>query len=221
MRCHSYRPLRKLTTCLAGLLMLVFVTGCAGVQGAGNQPYLPQANSGSSPTPGTSQSQGTPEPGSIAFTGPVQSVNANTIAVKMPNGQSLTAGIVNGQTDLSDFNGTPPNQGQVVQIKATASTGGSFTATKIKQEDGDNGADQNIVEYEGLTTSAVGSDRVLHFRVGNQDFNFTLGPTTNLEDFQGNAQAIGNNQSIKVKVQFQGTSATVLQVERSNQESND
>src|SRR5579859_4597664 len=42
---------------------------------------------------------GTPEPGKISFIGKVQSYNAGTLVVSMPNNQSLSMSAVNGQTE--------------------------------------------------------------------------------------------------------------------------
>lgn len=213
MRRHFYPKVQKMIVCVAGLLMLVFVAGCAGVSGVG--PNLSVQGTNVSSNNNGSQG-GTPVPGSISFTGPVQSVNSSSIVAKQPNGQTLTAKIVNGQTDLSDFNGGLPGQGQVVDMNAAANTDGSFTAVEIKPADSNDATDQNTVKFDGVVTSAVGADNVLHFRVGTQDFSFTLNATTDLSDFQNNAGSIGSDQAIEVKVQFQGTSATVLEVSAQN-----
>jgi len=78
---------------------------------------------------------------------------------------------------------------------------GSFTATILKPaQTGD--LDLNVIAYTGITTSAVGADRVLHFTVGTRSYTFTLPPTADLSDFGGNAQAIANNVPVKVKVQY-------------------
>ena len=78
---------------------------------------------------------------------------------------------------------------------------GSFTATILKPAvSGD--PDRNVIAYTGITTSTVGADRVLHFTVGDKSYTFPLPATAVLNDFGGNAQAIGNNVSVKVKVQF-------------------
>jgi hypothetical protein len=138
----------------------------------------------------------------------------------MPNGQPLTASIVSGQTDLTDFQGALPAQSQTVALKAIANADGSFTAKEIKAADGTDSTDQNTITYAGVVTSSVGADNVLHFRVGTQDFSFTLGPTTDLTDFQNNAQSIGSNQAIEVKVAFQGTTPTVVKVSLQNDQNN-
>jgi len=213
-----HNSLQKFVIGIAGLLMLLLVTACAGVL----QPNV--TNSGGPGTgtglPGSTGSQGTPVPGQIAFIGPVQSVSSSSIGVKLPSGQTLTASIVNGQTDLSDFNGSLPGQGQTVKITVSANTDGSFTAIKIKAADSGDTANENIITFDGVVTSPVGSDHTLHFRVGTHDFSFKLSAATDLGDFNGNDQSIGNNTAIEVKVQFQGSNITVLKVSLQNNSQN-
>jgi len=172
----------------------------------------PQAN----PTeqPNVTEPQTSLEQGNISFIGKVQSVGNNRIVVSMPNGQTLSMSI-NSQTDLSDFNGALPTTGTLVKVEATANTDGSFTASTVKPATpGD--LDQNVIDYHGVTTSAVGSDRVLHFKVATKSYSFTIGSTANLSDFNNNAQSIGNNLQVKVEVQFNGATGTVIQVGDSN-----
>jgi hypothetical protein len=159
-------------------------------------------------TPNTNDTPATNEPGNISFTGTVQSVSANSIVVSMPDGRSLTMSIVNGQTDESDFNGQQITKGQLIQVEATANTDGSFLATKLKQADSAN----NVVDFQGVTTGAVGSDHVIHFAVGNKGFSYAIGSNADLGDFNGNAQSIGNNASVKVEVTFNGTTGSVTKV---------
>ncbi len=169
----------------------------------GIETETPQANS--------TQTTGPNEPGSIEFTGKVQQVLNNSIVVSMPSGQSLTMSIVSGQTDLKDFNNVVPSVGQLVKVKSVANTDGSFMATKLSTADATD-SDLNVVQYQGVTTSAVGSDNVIHFNVGNQSFSFTIGANTNLHDFNNNAQSIGSNQPVKVEVMFQGNNGIVQKV---------
>src|SRR5205085_1350164 len=68
-----------------------------------NNDGTPQANETATPEP-----QGQNEPGKISFIGPVKSVNNSSIVVALPDGSTLSMSIVNGQTDLSDFNGALP-----------------------------------------------------------------------------------------------------------------
>jgi hypothetical protein len=180
-------------------------------------------NSGTDPqendnaTPGVEQTEvpGAPELGSISFTGTVKSVSNSNIQVSMPDGKVLSMNIVNGQTDLGE-NGTLPTVGQLIKVKAITNSDGSFMAKSLKVADSNDMQDQNVVEYQGVTTSAVGSDGVIHFKVGNDNYSYTINAsTTQVKDFP-NAQAIGANQPVKVKVQFNGSTAVVLQVQNSN-----
>lgn len=183
----------------------------------------PTQNDNATPGVGTAEPAGTSNPnepasqGNIAFTGKVQSVSASSIVVSMPDGQALSMNIVNGQTDLSTFSGGHPTVNQTLKVKANANADGSFTATELKPTDNGDTQDQSQVDYQGVTTSAVGSDNHLHFKVGSKSFDFVITPgTTKLSDFNNNAQSIGNNQAIKVSAQFQGATATVLKVENAS-----
>ncbi|MGZ3617574.1 MAG: hypothetical protein ACXWOL_12390 [Ktedonobacteraceae bacterium] len=171
----------------------------------------PEANE----TPDTNQTSSTNEPGSIDFIGSVQSANSNSVVVKMPDSSTLTL-VVNSQTDLSKLNGSLPNVNQIVKVSATASNG-NFIATELKPTDSGDLQDQNTVTFQGVTTQAVGSDRVIHFAVGNRSFSFPIISTAELKDFNGNAQSIANAASVKVQVQFNGTSGTALDVSNNGQ----
>ena len=165
-------------------------------------------------TPEPSQ---TPEPAgsvqnSIQFIGKVQSVSSSSITVAMPDGTNVSMSIVNGQTDMSDFNGTLPANGQLIKAEANANADGSYTATKLGTTDSGDVASQNVVTFQGSTTSAVGSDNVIHFKVGNKSYSYTIGSGADLGDFNNSAQAIGNNQAVKVDVTFQGSTGTVTKV---------
>ena len=158
---------------------------------------------------------GTPdvnEPGSIEFIGKVLSVTNSSLVASMPDGQNMTMSIVNGQTDLSDFNGSLPAVGQLIKVSASANTDGSFTATSLGVTDSGDLQDQNIVTYQGLTTRTVGADNVIHLQVGNQNMNFTVGSSADLSDFNNNAQSITSNQSVKVEVLYQGSTVVVQKV---------
>ncbi len=166
----------------------------------------------------TSNNNETPsvnEPGSIDFIGSVRSVNSSSIVVSMPDGSTLSMSIVSGQTDLSKFNGALPGVGQVIKVSATANNG-SFTASELKPTDSGDLQDQNSVTFQGVTTQAVGSDRVIHFAVGNRSFNYAIASTAELKDFSGNAQSIANSTPVKVKVQYTGTSGSALDVSSNN-----
>ncbi len=169
----------------------------------------------SNETPNTNATSSVNEPGRIDFIGNVQSVNSSSIVVRMPDGSTLSMSIVTGQTDLSKFNGALPGINQVVKVSATANNG-SFTARELKPTDNGDLKDKNTVTFQGVTTQAVGSDRVIHFAVGNRSFSFAIAPTAELKDFSGNAQSIASGTSVKVKVLFNGTSGSALDVSNNN-----
>jgi hypothetical protein len=157
------------------------------------------------------------EPASIDFTGSVQSVNANSITVKMPNGGTLTMSITN-LTDREDFGTGLPAVGQVIKVKSIANADGSFTAEKLEIADAGDQADpteMNTLDVEGVTTSAVGSGNVLRLKAGNKTFAVTISPTTRLEGFTS-AQSITSGQSVKVDILFNGSTGTALKVDSGN-----
>jgi hypothetical protein len=131
-----------------------------------------------------------------------------------PNGQTFTLNIT-AQTDRSAFGGNLPTVGTSVDMDSSVNPNGSFTATILKPaQAGD--PDLNVIAYTGMTTSAVGADRVIHLTTGTKSYTFTISPTADLTDFGGNAQAIGNNVAVKVKVQFNGSTQTVVSVGNPN-----
>jgi len=154
------------------------------------------------------------EPGSIEFIGSVKSNDNGNLVVSMPDGSSSLKISTNAQTDLGDFNGSLPGVNTRVKVQATANTDGSFTATKIGNVDSSD--DASIVKFQGVTTSAVSSDRMIHFSVGNKKFNYAIASTADLGDFNNNAQSIGNSASVKVTVQFNGNTGTVIKVSNNN-----
>ncbi len=172
----------------------------------------PEANE----TPNSNETSSVNEPGSIDFIGNVQSVSSSNIVVKMADGSTLSMSIVSGQTDLSKFNGTQPSVGQLIKVSATANNA-SFTATELKPTDSSDLQDQNTVTIQGVTTQVVGSDRVIHLTVGNRSFSYPIVSTAELKDFNGNAQSIVNGTPVKVTVQFNGTSGSVLDVSNNGQ----
>jgi hypothetical protein len=178
-----------------------------------SETETPEVNA--TPSVGVTQPPTTFAPGSLDFMGTVRSVSASSLTVSMPNGSTLALSIT-ALTDRSHFGGGLPANGQLIKVEATANADGSFTAAKLDTTDASDVAKQNIVQYQGLSTSAVGADRIIHFKVGTKSYSFTIGATADLSDVGGNAQAIPANQLVKVKVQYAGSSATVLKVERSN-----
>ncbi|HZU00313.1 MAG TPA: DUF5666 domain-containing protein, partial [Ktedonobacteraceae bacterium] len=157
------------------------------------------------------------EPASLSYSGVVQSVNVNSISVKMPNGDVLSMSI-NNLTDRGDFGTGLPTVGQRVKVKATANADGSFTATKldmVSSDDQANPSELNTLDVQGVTTSAVASSNVLHLKAGNKTFTVTLAPTTRVEDFT-NVQSIASGQNVKVEILFNGATATAVKVQSGN-----
>lgn len=165
-------------------------------------------------TPEANQTSSVNEPGNIQFIGKIASSNNGNIVVSMPGGSSFSTS-TNAQTDLSDFNGSLPAVNTQVKVEANANSDGSFTATKIGNVDSSD--DPNQIQFQGVTTQAVGSDRVIHFTVGNKSFSFPIASTADLSDYNGNAQSIANGASVKVTVEFSGTSGSVTDIGNSNQ----
>jgi len=192
----------------------VTITFTSGGSSTFNSDGTPEANNNE--TPNANEPQGQNEPGSISFIGTVKNVSSSSILVGLPDGSTLSMAIVNGQTDLSDFNGALPGVNQLIKVDATANADGSFLASQLKSTDSSDIQDQNTVEFDGVTTGAVGFDHVIHFKVGNKSLSFAIGSASDLGDFNGNAQSIGNNVSVKVEVQYQGTTATVTKVSNAN-----
>lgn len=181
----------------------VNTSGTPGVT-SGIETDTPEAGQTPSPT-GSVQN-------SIEFIGKVQSVSSSSITVAMPDGTNVSMSIVNGQTDTSDFNGALPANGQLIKVAVNANADGSYTATKLSVTDSSDVAAQNVVTFTGTTSSAVGSDNVIHFKVGNKSYSYTIGSGADLGDFNNSAQAIGNNQAVAVDVTFQGSTGTVTKV---------
>ncbi len=220
-------PIRRfqgMLVCTAVLMMMILLTACAGVSGSSG----PATTGPTAATTSAAQASATAtqpaaaatqpptattapvafKPGGISFIGPVKSVTSTSLVMGAPNGQSYTLAIT-AQTDRSAFGGSLPTVGARVNMDAIVNPDGSFTATALKPEvAGD--PDVNVIAYTGITTSAVGADRVLHFTVGTKSYTFTIPGTADLLDFGNNAQAIGINVSVKVKVQV--PSNTVVKV---------
>ncbi|HEX6482799.1 MAG TPA: hypothetical protein VF043_28485 [Ktedonobacteraceae bacterium] len=205
----SIHRLQGMLVCSVVLVMMILLTACAGVGGSNGQ----SATGSTSPT--TSATQATPtatqpptstqptvafKAGGISFIGPVKSINSSSLVITAPDGQNYTLAIT-AQTDRSTFGGNLPAVGTSVDMDSSINPNGSLTATILKPaQTGD--PDLHVIAYTGITTSAVGADRMIHFTVGTKSYNLSIPTTAVLTDFGGNAQAIGNNASVKVKVQF-------------------
>lgn len=171
----------------------------------------PQANV--TPENNGNQGTGAPAQGSITFIGAVQAVNPSSLSVKMPNGDTLPLSI-SSLTDRGDFGTGLPSNGQLVKVDAITNPDGSFTAKSldvVKPDDQANPTKLNTVDLQGVTTSAVGSNGVINFKVGNKSYSFTISPTTQVKDFVS-AQAIGSGQTVKVTVLYNNGSSNLLEV---------
>ena len=183
----------------------------------GGSNFTPSNSEGTPTTDETSTTNETPtnetptanEPGTLQFYGTVQSAGSNSLVVTMPGGGTLSF-TTNGATDLKDWNNGLPSVGTHVKVEVTANTDGSFTATKVGNVDIKDNTTQ--AQYTGVTTAAVGSDHVIHFTVGNKSFSFQIASTADLSDFNNNAQAIQSGASVKVTVQFTGTTGSAIEV---------
>ena len=195
--------------CTVVLVMMMVLTACAGTGSSTGQPTIGTTATTTSatqvPPTATQPSAPTATPvafkaGGISFIGPVKSITSSSLVMSAPNGQTFTLAI-NAQTDSSAFGGSLPTVGASVNMDSAINPDGSLTATILKPaQAGD--PDLNVIAYTGITTSAVGADRVIHFTAGIKSYTFPIPTTADLSDFGGNAQAIGNNVSVKVKVQF-------------------
>jgi hypothetical protein len=183
---------------------------------SGTDPQQVNENTASATTT-TSQPQATSQPGTIQFIGRVRSVNASNITVVMPNGDAIPMSL-GAQTDRSDFVNGQPGVGQRIKAEAVSNFNGSFLAKKLSVLKPDDQADQvkvNTVDISGVTTSAVGSDNVVHIQVGNKIYNFTIGATTEMKHIV-NPQSIAANQPVKVEVLYSGASSNLTKIEIDN-----
>jgi len=195
----------------AALAIMLFVSACAGVgTSTGQSTTNTTTNTQTTSTtpvqqPTTPSSSPTVQSvafkaGGISFIGPVKSITSSSLVMSAPNGQTYTMTIT-AQTDRSAFGGSLPTVGALVDMDSTINPDASLTATILKPGQTSD-ADLNNIAYTGITTSAVGADRVLHFTAGVKSYTFTIPAKADLSDFSGNAQAIGVNMQVKVKVAY-------------------
>lgn len=210
MQKHHVRSIQGLFVCSAVLVLMLVVSACAGTGTSTGQPL-----SGTTPTTTTATQGVTPtatqppvstntpaafKAGGISFIGPVKSITSTSLVMSAPNGHTFTLAIT-AQTNRSAFGGNLPAVGASVDMDSAINPDGSLSATILKPaQPGD--PDLNVIAYTGITTSAVGVDRVLHFTAGITSYTFTIPATAVLTDYNGNAQAIGINASVKVKVSY-------------------
>lgn len=212
-------PSRRMPGLFSAVIVLVTMvvsTACAGAGSTTTQSTPTTGTTGTTGSTATSVVSPTAtqppsptitsvpfKPGGISFIGPVKSITSTSLVMTAPNGQTYTLAMT-AQTDLSAYSGGLPAVGSSVDMDASVNPDGkSFTATALKPAvAGD--PDVNVVAYTGTTTSAVGADRVIHFTVGTTAYTYPIPATADLTDFGGNAQAIGNNLLVKVKVVYPG-----------------
>jgi hypothetical protein len=211
-------PLRRfqgMLVCTVALALMMLITACSGTGASTGQPTTGTTTTATTTTtttsatqvPTTATQQPTPtatpvafKAGGISFIGPVKSITSSSLVMSAPNGQAYTMAIT-AQTDLSAYSGSLPAVGSSVNMDSIINPNGSLTATILKPaQPGD--PDLNNIAYTGITTSAVGADRVLHFTAGIKSYTYTIPAAADLSDFNGNAQAIGINIPVKVKVLY-------------------
>jgi hypothetical protein len=213
MHTIPFRRFQGMFLCSAVLVLMIMLTACAGTgvssgqqNGTGSTGTTPTTTSATqvSSTP-TLQSTPTTQTvafkaGGISFIGPVKSITSSSLVMSAPNGNTYTLAIT-ASTDRSAYGGGLPAVGSSVDMDSTINPDGSLTATILKPaQPGD--PDVNVIAYTGITTSAVGADRVIHFTAGVKSYTYTIPASAVLTDFGGNAQAIGINMSVKVKVAY-------------------
>jgi hypothetical protein len=213
MRKMSFTHIQGIIVVSAAIAIMLFVSACAGTGTSTGQSTTSSTTNNPTTTatqvqqPTTTTQSTTPtaqtvafKAGGISFIGPVKSITSISLVMSAPNGQAYTMKII-PQTDRTAFGGSLPTVGTSVDMDSTINPDGSLTATILKPaQTGD--PDLNNIAYTGITTSAVGADRVLHFTSGIKSYTFTIPATADLSDFGGNAQAITVNMSVKVKVAY-------------------
>jgi hypothetical protein len=212
MQTMPFRRFQGMFVCTAVLAMLLLMTACAGTGSSTSQPatgstptttsptQVPTAAPTQAPTSTSTPSTVAFKSGGISFIGPVKSITSSSLVMSAPNGQTYTLAI-NAQTDRSAYGGGLPAVGSSVDMDSVINPDGSLTATILKPAvPGD--PDLNVIAYTGITTSAVGADRVIHFTAGVKSYTFTIPATADLSAYNGNAQAIGTNVTVKVKVSY-------------------
>ncbi|GCE47378.1 hypothetical protein EI42_00909 [Thermosporothrix hazakensis] len=175
------------------------------------QPALPQQ----SPTTGQNQQPQQPTTAqTIEFTGTVKQASKDSLSVTMPNGKELAMRV----TEQTRRDKVPPDQptvGQLIKVKTIADNQGNFVANKLELPDDEDRREPGIkkVHFEGITTSPVGKDNILHFKVGNNTYDLPIDPSrTRIEDF-ANAQSIPGKQPVDVEVIYDGTRGAVTKVD--------
>lgn len=172
---------------------------------------------GASPTPvlvaGPGNGPATSVSGTIEFVGSVLNANNNNITVRMPDNQGLQMSMLNGQTDIEDFQGRQPAVGQMVKVKAMTMPDGTFQAASLDIANTDDLQRLNVVEYKGAFSGIAGSNNQFSIHIGNRNFTFPVGAGINLNDLHLNMQPSGSNLFMKIEVAFNGASGSIVQIE--------
>ena len=211
MRKISFTRFQGVLVGTAAIVMMLFVSACAGTgtstgQSTTGSTTNTQATSTTQVQQPTTQSSSPTvqsvafKAGGISFIGPVKSITSSSLVMSAPNGQTYTMTIT-AQTDRSAFGGSLPTVGALVDMDSTINPDGSLTASILKPGQATD-ADLHNMAFTGITTSAVGVDRVLHFTAGVKSYTLTIPATADLSDFSGNAQAIGVNMPVRVKIAY-------------------
>ena len=161
-----------------------------------------------SETPNSTETTGSQ--GSFDFIGTVQNVSSTSLNSTLPDGTALVIAIT-AQTDQSDLNGARLSVGQKVKVDVIGTSSG-LSAEKIKIADAGDQNDANTIEFKSTLTQTIGTDHLVHFSVGNQRFSYALSSSADLSDFNNNASSIATGTSVKIKVQFNGTTGTAIKV---------
>ncbi|HEX9038536.1 MAG TPA: hypothetical protein VF808_16250 [Ktedonobacterales bacterium] len=152
--------------------------------------------------------------GSLEFYGRVRSVDGDSIAVGMPDGEILTIDVIPGQTDLAHNGHAMPVKGELIKAYASARHDGSFAAVEIGRASRARRYNLALATYRGITTGAVRGDRLLHLQVGLMTFTFPISASAALSDFDERAQSIEAGDHVAVEVEFDGTRGTAVAVMR-------
>ncbi len=213
MRKISFTRFQGIIVGTAAVAIMLFVSACAGTGTSTGQSTTSSTTNNPTttatqvqqPTTTTQSTSPTAQPvafkaGGISFIGPVKSITATSLVMSAPDGQSYTMSIT-PQTDRTAFGGSLPAVGALVDMDSTINPDSSLTATILKPGLTTD-VDLHNIAYTGITTSAVGADRVLHFTAGTKSYTYTIPATADLSDFGGNAQAITANMPVKVKVAY-------------------
>jgi Domain of unknown function (DUF5666) len=221
-----------LVVCACSMFIMMLFTACAGVNPGisntgtnGSSGTNPATSTGSTQSPQGTTTGSTPQnqnnsstnqPGSISFIGTIQSSDATSVTVSMPNGDTLPV-TFNAATDRRDF--PQFTNGQLIDVNASTLTDGVFVAKDLKavdQKDAQDPQKRSEIDFKAIVTSPVGADNVIHFQVGNKSYSVTANGGTQLKGGFTSVQSIQPNQAVKLNIQYNGTNSTLLKVDNGN-----